>query len=96
MNTPYFAIVFWAYIAVGGGFGVAYVVYNRGFSRKNVTKDMLPDSWSEEEKDNFIGDGKRRLERSKWMLMFIFAFAVVFAVDAVELFVIPLFGGLFG
>ena len=73
---------------------VIYVVYNRGMSRKGVTKDMLPDDWDDEEKDRFIEDGKKRLEKSKWMLIFIFAFVVVFAFDAMELFVFPMFEGL--
>ena len=56
---------------------------------------MLPDTWSEEEKRKFIDDGKRRLDRSKWMLVFIFALVVVLIIDAVELFVLPTLGGLF-
>lgn len=45
-----------------------YVFYNRGFSRKNVTIEMLPLEWTEEEKRDFIEDGERRLKRSKWCL----------------------------
>lgn len=95
MNTRFFAVVFWCYAALAAAFALAYIIYNRGMSRKNITKDMLPDEWSDECKNEFIDDGKRRLEKSKWMLIFIFAFVVVFAVDVLKLFVFPLFEGLF-
>ena len=95
VDTPYGYIVFWCYAAALTAFSLGYIIYNRGMSRKNVTQDMLPDEWSEEQKSEFIEDGKRRLERSKWMLIFIFAFIVAFAVDILELFVFPLFEGLF-
>ena len=40
-------IVYYAYWLVFAGFLIGYIAYNRAFSRKNVTADMLPDSWSE-------------------------------------------------
>ena len=89
MDTPVFAYVFWGYIAVATALALAYVIYNRGFSRKGITKDMLPDHWSDDKKESFIEDGKKRLDKSKWMLMFLFAFLIVFTVDAFELFVLP-------
>lgn len=94
INSPYHIFLFWGYTLILSVLTVIYVVYNRGMSRKGVTKDMLPDDWDDEEKDRFIEDGKKRLEKSKWMLIFIFAFVVVFAFDAMELFVFPMFEGL--
>ena len=95
IDTRFGYIVFWCYAAAVTALSFGYVIYNRGMSRKNVTRDMLPDEWSEEQKSEFVEDGKRRLEKSKWMLMFIFAFVVSFAVDILELFVFPFFEGLF-
>ena len=95
INTPHGDIVFWIYTAAVTVLSLGYVIYNRGMSRKNLTCDMLPDEWSDECKNEFIDDGKKRLAKSKWMLMFIIAFVVVFAVDVFELFIIPFFEGLF-
>ena len=90
MDMPVFAYVFWGYIAAATVLALVYVIYNRGFSRKGITKDMLPDHWSDDKKESFIEDGKKRLNKSKWMLMILFAFLVVFTVDAFELFVLPM------
>jgi len=51
--------------------------------------------WSDEEKKEFIADGKRRQDRSRWLIIPIFAFFFTFAIDIFELFVIPFFTGLF-
>ena len=70
---------------------VVYIIYNRGFSRKGVTPEMLPSSWSIEKKEEFIESGERRLKESRWMLILIMAFLITFLVDAFELFVISRF-----
>lgn len=89
MNYPFFGIVMWVYMAIEAVFVLTYLIYNRGFSRKRVTRDMLPDDWSEEKKEDFIADGKRRLHASRWMIVVILAFMFTFAVDLLELFVFP-------
>ena len=103
MNYPYFQTIMFVYMALATAvilpvLGVmvilGYVIYNRGFSRRGVTAQMLPDSWSDEEKERFIADGKRRLDASRWMLYPIFAFLFTFAMEIVELIVIPFFKGL--
>ena len=80
-------LVYWLAFAV---VLIAYIAYNRAFNRKGVTVDMLPDSWSEEQKIEFIEDGKRRLEKSKWMLSLIIPLLVTIAVDAIYLFTWPM------
>jgi len=95
LDSPYHFYIFWGYVLAAAALAFVYVIYNRGMSRKGVTKDMLPDSWSDEEKERFIESGRQRLARSKWMLTILFAFIAVFAVDAIELFVFPMFKGLF-
>lgn len=89
MSYPFFETVMWVCMGIETAFVLTYVIYNRGFSRKGITKDMLPDDWSEEKKEEFIEDGKRRLHKSRWMIVVIFAFLITFAVDILELFVLP-------
>ena len=94
MNYPYFQTIMFVYMVLAAAVILGYVIYNRGFSRRGVTAQMLPDSWSDEEKERFIADGKRRLNASRWMLYPIFAFLFTFAMEIVELIVIPFFKGL--
>ncbi len=66
---------------------IAYLAYNRGFVNKDVTVEMLPAEWSDERKQAFVDDNRQRAERSRWMVVLIIPFAVVFLVDAIYLFV---------
>lgn len=66
---------------------IAYIIYNRAFTRKGVTVEMLPNAWSDEEKKEYIEDGKRRIERSSWMLMIIIPLLITFIAEAMYLFV---------
>ena len=66
---------------------VGYIAYIRGFVNKDVTEDMLPDTWSQEKKTAFLEGEKRRAEKSRWMLVLIIPFAVVFMAEALYLFV---------
>lgn len=91
----YYPFVMWGYMIILTAFVLVYIFYNRAFSRNGVTVDMLPANWSEEKKSEFVASGEKRKQKSKWMLMFIIAFLVTFLVDAIELFVFPLFDGLF-
>ena len=93
MERPEFYIVFGIYAAITAISVIGYVVYNRGFSRKGLTAEMLPSAWSDEEKTRFIEDGRKRSQRSQWLLVIAFAFIFTFAFDAFDLFVIK---GIFG
>ena len=93
MERPEFYIVFAIYAVIAAVSVIGYVIYNRGFSRKGITEDMLPQTWSDEKKTKFIEDAKRRAERSRWLLVIAFAFIFTFAFDAFDLFVLQ---GLFG
>ena len=88
MSGPYFMTVFFAYIAIATVSIISYVIYNRGFSRKGVTVEMLPKEWSDEEKQKFVDDAKERAAKSRWLLVVIFALAFTFAFDAFEIFVL--------
>ena len=73
------------------GFVLGYLIYNRFLYRKGVTRDELPDDWSEEEKTAFIEDGERRLQKSKWLMLIIFPLISTFLMDAIDLFIIDEF-----
>ena len=88
-------IVYYAYWIVFAGFLIGYVAYNRAFTRKSITPEMLPDSWSDEKKQEYIADGARRQERSKWMLSVIIPLLVTIAADAIYLFTWPMIQSLF-
>ena len=60
--TPYFHIVFIAYLVLATAAILGYVIYNRGFSRKGLTAEMLPDEWSEDKKiENVIQEGYKHI-----------------------------------
>lgn len=84
--------VYWAAFAV---LLIAYLIYNRAFSNKNISSDMLPDSWSNEKKEAYIADCKRRTERSKWMLAVIIPIMIPIMLDAIYLFTFEMIKGLF-
>lgn len=83
-------VVVIAYWVAFAGFLLAYIIYNRAFSRKNVTLEMLPDTMTAKEKEEYIADGKRRLEKSNWMLSVIIPLLVTIALDAIYLFTWPM------
>ena len=66
---------------------MVYLAYNRAFVNKDVTVDMLPDEWSEEKKQAFVEGNRVRAEKSRWMVMVIIPFVVVFMCEALYLFV---------
>lgn len=96
LERLYFEFILYAYLAIETVAIAAYVIYNRGFSRKGVTYEMLPLDWSEEKKKDFIEDSKRRFRKSRWLLIIILAFLFTFAVDVFELVVFPLIFELIG
>ena len=75
------------YMAAFGIFLSVYIAYNRAFTRKGITVEMLPDTMTREQKEEYISDGERRLEKSEWMLMVIIPLLVTFVAEAMYLFV---------
>jgi len=87
--------VFWLYYAALAAVALGYVIYNRGFVGKNLSPDMLAGSMTLEEKQEFIRECKERQSKSKWVLTILVPLMLVFAVDMIYLFVLPLFSGWF-
>ena len=73
------------------GFSLAYLIYNRLFLQSGITVEELPDTMRIEEKEAYIAEGKRRKEKSKWMLTIIIPLLFTFLMDAVDLFIIDTF-----
>lgn len=90
-NAFYSFCVMILYMVLLVTFILAYLIYNRFLYRKNLTEEDLPADMPFEEKQAFLADGKRRLDRSKWMMLFIFPLALVLLLDAAELFIFDLF-----
>lgn len=84
LTTRYFLPVLVIYMAALALLLIAYIIYNRGFSRSGVTVDMLPDSMTNEEKVAFVEDALCRKKKSKWMLTLIFPFVFTFGFDAIS------------
>ena len=83
----YVTVVMIAYSVAFTAILVTYLAYNRGFVNKDVTVDMLPADWSEEKKQAFVEGNRARVEKSRWMVMLIIPFVVVFMCEALYLFV---------
>lgn len=88
INTPVCTAVMWTYFALLLGFSVAYIIYNQGFFRKNLTTEQLPSGMSDQEKREFLDEGKRRMDKSKWMITVIFPLVMTFVIDMVILFML--------
>ncbi len=82
-------VTFIIYGVITAAFVFGYLIYNRGLSRMNVTPDMCPPDWTEDRKLEFIADGKRRLEKSKWMLTVIIPLIAIYGYEVIDLLVIP-------
>lgn len=96
LNQPILSmIVTLGYWLVLAALVLAYFIYNRAFTRKGVTAEMLPPEWSAEQKDAYVKDGEARLKKSSWMLAVIIPLAVTVMLDAVYLFTWPMVQNLF-
>ena len=83
------------YTALAAVIAIAYMIYNKGFSGKNVTPEMLPDTMSPEEKTAFIEDSKRRDSGSRWVLTILFPLILSLALDVMYLFLLPMIKEMF-
>ena len=99
ITNPYFfplqmivSVGFWVSFAV---FLAIFLIYNRAFTRRNLTVDMLPREWTREQKESYIADGKSRLNKSKWMISVIIPLLVPIALEALYIFTLPLIEGIF-
>lgn len=78
--------IFWLYYGLLFGFGVAYVLYNRGFAYDKMTESTLPVEWSTEKKQAFLAKRSERKTKSNWMLTIIIPLCLTIFFDIVYLF----------
>lgn len=89
---PYIQVV---YLGLAGAIALVYIIYNRGFSRRNVHPEQLPDTMTNEEKTAWIEDGERRLKRSRWVLTILLPLILTFLMDLIYLYLYPMVEKLF-
>lgn len=90
-----FDYILYVYTALAAILAIVFVVYNRGFSWRGVTPEMLPDTMSAEEKQTFLDDGARRLAASRWMIAFLFPLILAIALDVMYLYLLPMIAAAF-
>ena len=83
-------IVMWSYMVLITGFFGAYIIYNRAFTMIRKP-DEYPEDWSAEKKSRTLEEGKRRREKSKWMLLIIIPLLLTFLIDMLDLFLFDQF-----
>ena len=86
-------IVVIAYVAVASVLIIAYFIINRAFTGSGVTYEMLPDTMTHDEKEEYLADVADRERRSRPLLLVIFPVVITLLVDLFRLFVIDGFMG---
>ena len=82
------------YLLIGVGFGLYYLIYNRGFALKNATAEMLPANLSPVEKQRMLEDARLRAHKSRWVLTIVIPVILTILADMLYLFILPNFEGL--
>lgn len=90
-----FRPILWIYLGVGTALGIFYVIYNRGFVGKNATPEMLSDTLTAEEKEAYLSDCRRRMEKTKWVLTVLIPILLTICADVIYLFILPKIEALF-
>ena len=77
-----------AYVAVASVLIIAYFIINRAFTGSGVTYEMLPDTMTHDEKEEYLADVADREKRSRPLLLVIFPVIITLLVDLFRLFVL--------
>ena len=92
-STSLWKVAVIIYVAVASVLIVAYFIVNRAFTGSGVTYEMLPDTMTHNEKEEYLADVADRERRSRPMLMVIFPVIVTLLIDLFRLFVLDGFFG---
>jgi len=84
--TMQIGFVFWVYYGALIVLPIVYAAANYGFTRHKVTRDMLPDAWSDEEKDKYINEAAVRRRKTRILIVLFCGFAFAMLYDVTELF----------
>lgn len=87
-STSLWKIAVIAYVAIASVLIIAYFIVNRAFTGSGVTYEMLPDTMTHKEKEEYLADVADRERRSRPMLMVIFPVIITLLVDLFRLFVL--------
>ena len=63
-----------------------YISCNKGLVGTKVTPDLLPESWSEEEKEAFMAEYRERREKSKKLLVILLPMIATFFFEAIDIY----------
>ena len=85
-NRQAWTAVFWIYAAALTALGIAYISWNRGFTRMGVSRDMLPAAWDDAQKDRFLAEAATWRRQSRCLLYLIIPLCLTFLYDIVDLF----------
>ena len=86
--------MFWIYYLGTAVYGIAliglfvgfFVLNGYTFDKKLPERGDLPDSWSEEEKTEFLAKLPEQKEKAKNLLLFLFPLIITFAISYIELY----------
>ena len=87
-STDLWKLAVIAYVAVASILIIAYFIINRAFTGSGVTYEMLPDTMSHQEKEDYLADVAAREKKTRPMLMVIFPIIITLLVDLFRLFVL--------
>lgn len=65
---------------------IVFLFFNKGFSSQLPPRDMLPERWSEAEKDRFYNKCERDKAIARRVLIFLIPFLLTFLIDSIILF----------
>lgn len=93
IRFSFWKVIVIGYVAIASVLIIAYFIINRAFTGSGVTYEMLPDTMTHKEKEEYLADVAERERRSRPLLMVIFPVIITLLVDLFRLFVLD---GLFG
>ena len=87
--------MFWIYYLGTAVYGIAlvglfvgfFVLNGYTFDKKLLSREDLPDNWSEEMKSDFLKKQPEQKEKAKNLLLFLFPLIITFAISYVELYI---------
>ena len=76
------------YTAITLAAALCYISQNRGLITVEVTYDLLPNEWSEEEKKAFMEDYRARKEKSKKLLVILLPMIATFFFEILDIYLL--------
>jgi len=68
----------------------AFFIINRGFSREPVSREMLPDDWTEEKQDAYIADDTERKALARKLMIPMVPVLLLVGIDILIVMVLPM------